>query len=161
MSAPRRANSDAIALPNPVPPPVTNTTVSSNVPAGSAVAPIAGGSGSPIISLMGESTPRVVRRAVFRTGGTKLREVVGLVDEGLADELFLHRRPHLRLGEVPDDAAGDLPRDRRRRRDLLCHLARHCVELLGRDYARHDAVRECLVRIHRATGEHEVAHHTV
>jgi hypothetical protein len=52
MSAPRRANSDAIAFPNPVPPPVMNTAVPSNVPAGNAVAPIAGGSGSPISSLM-------------------------------------------------------------------------------------------------------------
>jgi hypothetical protein len=52
MSAPRRANSDAIALPSPVPPPVTNTAVPSKVPAGNAVAPTAGGSGNPIISVI-------------------------------------------------------------------------------------------------------------
>ena len=46
--APRRANSTAIALPSPVPPPVTITTSSLKVPAGRADAPSAGGSGRPL-----------------------------------------------------------------------------------------------------------------
>ena len=53
MSAPSRANSLAIALPRPVPPPVTNTA-SAVVRAGrrAPAAPTAGGRGSPISSLM-------------------------------------------------------------------------------------------------------------
>ena len=50
IAAPSRANSAAIALPSPVPAPVTNTGTPSNVPAGNAVAPTAGGAGSPISS---------------------------------------------------------------------------------------------------------------
>ena len=47
MSAPRRANSEAIAFPRPVPPPVTNTLVPSKVPAGRALVPTGGGAGRP------------------------------------------------------------------------------------------------------------------
>ena len=47
IDAPRRANSSAIALPRPVPAPVMNTAVPSNVPAGSALAPSSGGPGRP------------------------------------------------------------------------------------------------------------------
>ena len=53
-SAPRRANSDAIALPSPVPPPVTTTVTPSKVPGTSAVAPGAGGWGSPRSSVIGQ-----------------------------------------------------------------------------------------------------------
>ena len=42
MVAPSRANSDAMALPSPVPPPVTTTVVPSKVPSGSARAPMLG-----------------------------------------------------------------------------------------------------------------------
>jgi hypothetical protein len=47
MSAPSRANSVAMARPRPVPPPVTNTAVPANVPAGSALVPAGAGSGKP------------------------------------------------------------------------------------------------------------------
>ena len=48
IAAPRRANSDAMALPRPVPPPVTSTVVPSYVPGGSALVPSGGGSGNGI-----------------------------------------------------------------------------------------------------------------
>jgi hypothetical protein len=48
-AAPRRANSTAIALPRPVPPPVTMTAWPSKVPGASALAPSSGGSGRPMI----------------------------------------------------------------------------------------------------------------
>ena len=46
IAAPSRANSIAIALPKPVPPPVINTTSPANVPAGNIAVPKAGGSGT-------------------------------------------------------------------------------------------------------------------
>src|SRR6185436_18003774 len=97
------ANSDAMALPRPVPPPVTNTQTSVYVPAGSALAPTGGGAGSPIVSAIGGSAPRVARCAVVRACGAHLRHVVAATDEGLVDHLVGHRVPDLRLGEVPDD----------------------------------------------------------
>ncbi len=51
-SAPSRANSVAMALPSPVPPPVTKTPRPAKVPDGSAEVPSAGGSGSPTCSAM-------------------------------------------------------------------------------------------------------------
>ncbi len=45
--APRRANSEAMALPSPVPAPVTKTGTASKVPGLRAVSPTAGGAGSP------------------------------------------------------------------------------------------------------------------
>ena len=47
MDAPSRLNSPAMALPRPVPAPVTKTVLPSYVPGGSALAPRSGGSGSP------------------------------------------------------------------------------------------------------------------
>mgnify|MGYP003600576680 CR=1 FL=1 len=55
--APSRANSPAMALPRPVPPPVTNTHTSSKVPGTSAVAPTPGGAGNPICSATGPLLP--------------------------------------------------------------------------------------------------------
>src|SRR5262245_18031848 len=58
-AAPSRANSTAMALPRPVPPPVTRTTSPSNVLGGSIVVPSGGGSGS----AMGPCrTPRLDRQ---------------------------------------------------------------------------------------------------
>ncbi len=55
IDAPRRANSAAIALPRPVPAPVTNTVSPANVPGFSAVSPAGGGAGNPIVSVMSGS----------------------------------------------------------------------------------------------------------
>ena len=52
IDAPARANSMAIALPRPVPPPVTNDSHAVERAGGSALAPTGGGAGSPIISVM-------------------------------------------------------------------------------------------------------------
>jgi hypothetical protein len=52
IDAPARANSVAIALPRPVPPPVTKTVTPSNVPGDKALVPTGGGAGRPIISVM-------------------------------------------------------------------------------------------------------------
>ena len=52
-TAPSRANSTAMALPSPVPPPVTSTVVPSKVPGGRADAPAGGGSGSPMVCSSG------------------------------------------------------------------------------------------------------------
>src|SRR5262249_20999231 len=86
IDAPARANSAAMALPRPVPAPVTKTLTPSNVPAGSALVPTAGGSGSPI-NPSGMSAPRVIRRTVVFARGAHLGEVVTAVDEGLIDHL--------------------------------------------------------------------------
>ena len=47
IAAPSRANSAAMALPSPVPPPVTSTVRPSKVPGRSAVSPAGGGGGRP------------------------------------------------------------------------------------------------------------------
>src|SRR5690606_22120469 len=110
-SAPSRANSDAIALPRPVPAPVTNTAVPSKVPGRSAVSPTAGGRGRPIGSVIrgppggrpgSGSAAAVARLAALGAGGAHLGHVVAAVDERLEDQLVLHRRPHRRSGEVAD-----------------------------------------------------------
>src|SRR2546423_950638 len=90
IDAPRRANSEAMAFPKPVPAPVTNTHVPSNVPGLSAVSPGGGGGGRPGRSVT--SGPSVHRRTVVGLGGPHLDEVLALVDERLVDELVAHRR---------------------------------------------------------------------
>src|SRR4029077_17817814 len=94
------ANSTAMALPRPVPAPVTRTGTPSKVPGGSAVVPGGGGSGSP-----GTSTPLVLGRAVLGPRGPQLSHVIGTRDEGLGDHLLVHGRDHLGDGEVVQDPA--------------------------------------------------------
>src|SRR6478672_2879225 len=106
IAAPTRANSAAIALPRPVPAPVTKTVTPSKVPGGSALAPTAGGCGSPIrpspLADVAISAPRVVRWAARVARGAHLGEVVTSVDEGLVDHLVVHRAADLRLRQVAD-----------------------------------------------------------
>src|SRR5581483_8402439 len=135
IDAPRRADSDAMALPRPVPAPVTNTPTPSNVPGLSAVSPGGGGGGRPATS-----APSVDGRAVLGLGGAHLGEVLALVDERLVDELVRHRRLLLRSGQVGDHASRHFDCDRGRRRDLVRHLSRRCVELVAGDHAGHDPV---------------------
>ena len=63
IDAPRRANSAAIALPSPVPPPVTITATPVNVPGANAVSPTGGGAGNPMSSAMSSSQLPVKRGA--------------------------------------------------------------------------------------------------
>src|SRR5436190_7903590 len=156
IAAPARANSAAIALPMPVPAPVTKTVSPSNVPAGNADAPTAGGFANPISSAI--SAPGEARRAFVGARGAQLRHVVAAVDERLVDHLVGHRAAQLRLRQVPDHFARHLHGYCRCRRDLLGHLPRGRVELVGRNDAAHDAVREGLLDRHHPPGEHEVAH---
>src|SRR5262245_18707765 len=128
IDAPARANSAAIAFPRPVPAPVTNAVTPSNVPGGNALAPAAGGSGSPI-NPSGISAPRVLRRPLRLPRGAHLGDVVAAVDEGLVDHLVVHRRSDARYRQVSDHFAGHLHRDRGRLRDLLGHLLHRGVEV--------------------------------
>ena len=64
--APRRANSEAMALPRPVPPPVTMTATPSKVPGRRAVSPTAGGWGSPVSSVTGQLPVQVGVRSSAR-----------------------------------------------------------------------------------------------
>src|SRR5207302_9681448 len=101
IDAPRRANSDAMALPRPVPAPVTNTQVPSNVPGLRAVSPGGGGWGRP-----GTSALSVCRRPFVGLRGPHLGEVLALVDERLVDQLVAHRRLLLRTGQADVDSGG-------------------------------------------------------
>jgi hypothetical protein len=56
-----------------------------------------------------------------------------------------------------DDPPGHLDGERRGRSDLVGHLAGGGVEVVGRDDAADDAVREGLVGAEASTGEHHVA----
>ncbi len=69
--APRRANSTAIALPRPVPPPVTTAEQPVKLPAGRAEEPRTGGSGRGIQLISGAGAPcsDTVRRVSRRSGG--------------------------------------------------------------------------------------------
>src|SRR5438067_2482832 len=127
IDAPRRANSEAMALPRPVPAPVTNTHAPSNVPGFRAVSPGGGGCGRPERS--DTSTPSVDGRTLVGLGGAHLGEVVALVDERLVDELVAHRRLLLGPRQVPDHPSRHLDRDRGRRGDLVGHLTGDRVEL--------------------------------
>src|SRR5437763_2702135 len=109
IDAPRRANSEAMALPKPVPAPVTNTHIPSNVPALRAVSPGGGGGARPATS-----APSVRRRPFLGLGGTHLGDVLALVDERLVDQLVAHRRLLLRTGQAADHLAGHLHGDGRR-----------------------------------------------
>src|SRR5438067_4765180 len=117
IDAPRRANSEAMAFPRPVPAPVTKTQAPSNVPGLRAVSPGGGGWGRPDSS--DTSAPSVDGRAVFGLGRPHLGEVVALVDERLVDELVAHRGLLLRAGQVADHPARHLHRDRWRSCDLV------------------------------------------
>src|SRR5947209_7056890 len=130
IDAPNLANSDAMALPRPVPAPVMKTHVPSNVSGLRAVSPGGGGGGRP-----GMSAASVLGRAVVGLGGAHLGEVLALVDERLVDELVAHRRLLLRTGQVSDHPSGHLHGDGGRGGDLVGHLASDRVELV----ARHDA----------------------
>src|SRR5947209_1071039 len=159
IEAPSLANSEAMALPRPVPPPVTNTHAPANVPASSAVSPAGGGWGRPGSSGM-PSTPSVGGRSVLGLGGAHLGEVLALVDECLVDELVAHRRLLQRTGHAPDHPPGHLHGDRWRGRDLVGHLACHRVELVTRHHAGDDAVVQRLLGRHAPGGQHHVAHQT-
>ncbi len=98
--APRRANSPAMALPRPVPPPVTNTHTPSKVPGTSAVAPTAGGAGNPICS-----ATTIVRPAqIHRTGtgsrcpGTEIRCQMGQPAAIPGDQIRRIRSQNGRVG---------------------------------------------------------------
>src|SRR5437588_9453270 len=77
IDAPNRANSEAMALPRPVPAPVTNTQTPSNVPGLRAVSPGGGGWGRPTASAI--SAASIPGRALVRLGGAHLGEVLALV----------------------------------------------------------------------------------
>src|SRR5260221_8312680 len=115
IDAPASATSAAIALPRPVPAPVTNTLTPSNVSGGSALAPTAGGAGSPIKPSPFEgsaiSAPGVVRWTARVARGAHLGKVVAAVDEGLVDHLVVHRAADLRQRQMLDHLASHLHRD--------------------------------------------------
>src|SRR6266540_209897 len=167
IDAPSRANSDAIALPRPVPAPVTSTQTPSNVPSGNAVAPTGGGSGRPLGSVISRpsswrsSAPREARLALRRASSAQLCHVVAPVDERLVDHLVGHRGPDLGHRQVSYHLACHLHGDDGRLRDLLRDLADGGVELALRHQTAHDAVVERLLRRQHAPGQHEIADHAV
>ena len=117
IAAPSRANSEAMALPSPVPPPVTSTVRPSKVPGRSAVSPAGGGAGRPGCKTV--SAPGVARVPALGSGRPHLGEVVAAVEERLVDQLVGHGSPLLRPGQLRDDPADQLHRDCRCSRDGL------------------------------------------
>src|SRR5205085_2053440 len=159
IDAPKRANSEAMALPRPVPAPVTNTQTPSNVPGFSAVSPGGGGWGRPERPV-GEltSAPSVDGRALVVLGGAHFSEVLALVDERLVDELVAHRRLLQRTSHASDDPPGHLHGHGRRGGDLVGHLTRRRVELVARHDPGDDPVLQCLCSRQPPAGQHHVAH---
>ena len=127
--APRRANSVAMALPRPVPPPVTNThdavEGAGRQRGGCRAAGGAGQSGERR-SVGHVSSPCSAGRGSSARAARSSAMSSDSADERLVDQLVGHRRADLGLGQVADAPAGHLHGDRRRGGDLLGHLARPC-----------------------------------